>query len=78
LRGLAAREVLRRADVMLFWAAVFLLLAMAAAIPGFTGIARAFAAIATIQFLAFLAPFLTSLASHANRRTWNSPGARHL
>jgi uncharacterized membrane protein YtjA (UPF0391 family) len=58
---------------VLFWATVFLIFALAAAIPGFTGIALAFAAIAAIQLLVFLVTYLVSLASHAGRRTWASP-----
>jgi uncharacterized membrane protein YtjA (UPF0391 family) len=61
----AGRE--RRQD-MLYYALVFLLVSIVAAIFGFGGIAIASAGIAKILFFVFIVLFLVSLITHAARR----------
>jgi uncharacterized membrane protein YtjA (UPF0391 family) len=56
-------------NAMLYWAAVFFIIALVAGVLGFTGIAFASADIARILFFVFLVLFLVSLVSHAGRRT---------
>jgi uncharacterized membrane protein YtjA (UPF0391 family) len=53
---------------MLSWALTFFLIALAAAILGFGGIALAAAAIARICFFIFLVLFVVSLVAHGVRR----------
>jgi uncharacterized membrane protein YtjA (UPF0391 family) len=53
---------------MLYWALIFLLVAIVAAIFGFTGIALASAGIAKILFFIFVALFLVSFIMHIGRR----------
>jgi uncharacterized membrane protein YtjA (UPF0391 family) len=53
---------------MLYYALVFLLVAIVAAIFGFGGIAIASAGIAKILFFVFIVLFLVSLITHAARR----------
>jgi uncharacterized membrane protein YtjA (UPF0391 family) len=53
---------------MLYWALVFFLVALAAAILGFGGIAIAAAGIAKLLFFIFLVLFIVSLVAHAARR----------
>jgi uncharacterized membrane protein YtjA (UPF0391 family) len=53
---------------MLQWAAIFLIIALVAAILGFGGIAASAAWIGKILFLVFLALFLFSLVFHGARR----------
>jgi uncharacterized membrane protein YtjA (UPF0391 family) len=53
---------------MLYYAVVFFLLALAAAVLGFGGIAVAMAGIAKILFILFLILFVVSLVSHIGRR----------
>jgi uncharacterized membrane protein YtjA (UPF0391 family) len=53
---------------MLNYALIFFLVAILAAVFGFTGIAIAFAGIAKILFLIFLVLLLGSLIAHASRR----------
>jgi uncharacterized membrane protein YtjA (UPF0391 family) len=53
---------------MLYYALVFFLIALFAAILGFGGIAVAFAGIAKILFFLFVILFLVSLVMHAGRR----------
>ena len=53
---------------MLNWALTFFLIALAAAILGFTGIAVAAAGIAKILFSIFLILFVVSLVTHLTRR----------
>jgi uncharacterized membrane protein YtjA (UPF0391 family) len=53
---------------MLYYALVFFLVAILAAVFGFTGIAVASAGIAKILFFIFLVLFLVSLVAHASRR----------
>jgi uncharacterized membrane protein YtjA (UPF0391 family) len=55
--------------VMLRWALGFFILALIAAVLGFSGIALAAAGIAKIIFFVFLVLFLISLVSHLLRRT---------
>ena len=53
---------------MLYWALMFFIVAMLAAILGFTGIAIAAAGIARILFVVFLVLFIASLVGHTMRR----------
>lgn len=53
---------------MLYWALVFLLIAIAAGVLGFGGISLAAAGIAKILFFIFLVLFLVSLVTHMSRR----------
>lgn len=54
---------------MLRWAVGFFIVALLAAVLGFSGIAVAAAGIAKILFYIFLILFLVSLVSHFFRRT---------
>jgi uncharacterized membrane protein YtjA (UPF0391 family) len=54
---------------MLRWALGFFIVALFAAVLGFSGIALAAAGIAKILFYIFLVLFLVSLVSHLLRRT---------
>jgi uncharacterized membrane protein YtjA (UPF0391 family) len=49
---------------MLYWALMFFVVALIAAVLGFTGISIAAAGIAKILFFVFLVLFLVSLISH--------------
>jgi uncharacterized membrane protein YtjA (UPF0391 family) len=53
---------------MLYYALVFLLVSIVAAIFGFGGIAIASAGIAKILFFVFIVLFLVSLITHMSRR----------
>jgi uncharacterized membrane protein YtjA (UPF0391 family) len=53
---------------MLYYALVFFLIAILAAVMGFGGIAIAFAGIAKILFFLFLVLFLATLVMHVGRR----------
>jgi uncharacterized membrane protein YtjA (UPF0391 family) len=53
---------------MLNWALTFLLVALLAALFGFTGIALATAGVAKILFFLFLVLFIASLIAHVARR----------
>ena len=53
---------------MLYWATVFLIFGLAAAIPGFTGIALTVTVIAAVQLLVFLVRWLVSLVSRMPSR----------
>jgi uncharacterized membrane protein YtjA (UPF0391 family) len=53
---------------MLYYALVFLLISILAAIFGFGGIAIASAGIAKILFFIFIVLFLVSLITHVSRR----------
>jgi uncharacterized membrane protein YtjA (UPF0391 family) len=55
--------------VMLRWALGFFIVALIAAVLGFSGVALAAAGIAKILFYIFLVLFLVSLVSHLLRRT---------
>lgn len=54
---------------MLRWALGFFIIALIAAVMGFTGIAVASAGIAKILFFLFLVLFLITLVGHLLRRT---------
>jgi uncharacterized membrane protein YtjA (UPF0391 family) len=64
---LLVSEPERRQD-MLYYALVFLLIAILAGVFGFTGISLASAGIAKILFFVFIVLFLVSLITHAARR----------
>jgi uncharacterized membrane protein YtjA (UPF0391 family) len=53
---------------MLYYALVFFLVAILAAVMGFGGMAIAFAGIAKILFFLFLVLFLATLVMHVGRR----------
>jgi uncharacterized membrane protein YtjA (UPF0391 family) len=53
---------------MLYWALVFLLIAIVAGLLGFGAIAFAAAGIAKLLFIVFLIAFLVSLVVHLGRR----------
>jgi uncharacterized membrane protein YtjA (UPF0391 family) len=53
---------------MLNWAVTFFIVALIAAVLGFTGVAVAAAGIAKICFVVFLVLFLVSLIAHTTRR----------
>ena len=53
---------------MLYWALMFLLIPILAAVFGFGGISLAAAGIAKILFFIFLVLFVVSLVAHAGRR----------
>jgi uncharacterized membrane protein YtjA (UPF0391 family) len=53
---------------MLYYALVFLVIALLAGMFGFTGAAIAFAGIAKLLFFVFLIAFLVSLVMHMGRR----------
>lgn len=53
---------------MLYWALVFLVVALVAALFGFTGIYQAAAGIAQILFFVFLVLFIVSLISGSTGR----------
>jgi uncharacterized membrane protein YtjA (UPF0391 family) len=54
-------------ECMLYWAVVFLVIALIAGVLGFTGVAVAAAGIAKILFVVFLILFLVSLVMHIGR-----------
>ena len=57
---------------MLYWALVFLVIALIAGVLGFTGVALASAGLAKVLFVIFLVLFLVSLVSHLARgRVYN-------
>ena len=53
---------------MLYWAIVFFVISLIAALFGFTGIAIAFAGIAKILFFIFVVLFILTLICVASRR----------
>lgn len=53
---------------MLYWALVFLLIAIVAGVLGFGGVAFAAAGIAKVLFFAFLIVFLLALFRHGTHR----------
>ena len=55
---------------MLFYAALFLIVALAAAVLGFSGLAAGAAGLAKILFWLFLALFFVSLIVGWGRRSW--------
>jgi uncharacterized membrane protein YtjA (UPF0391 family) len=62
-------EVFATGGQMLRWALTFFVVALIAAVLGFTGIALAAAGIAKILFYLFLILFLVTLVGHLLRRT---------
>jgi uncharacterized membrane protein YtjA (UPF0391 family) len=52
---------------MLYWALVFLVVALIAGVLGFTGVAVAAAGVAKLLFVIFLVLFLISLVAHVGR-----------
>jgi uncharacterized membrane protein YtjA (UPF0391 family) len=66
LRKLTLAPKIRR-KIMLYWALVFLVVALIAGVLGFTGVAVASAGIAKILFIIFLVLFLVSLITHFAR-----------
>ena len=54
---------------MLNWAITFFIVALIAAVLGFTGVAVAAAGVAKLLFVVFLVLFLVSLATHFGRRS---------
>jgi uncharacterized membrane protein YtjA (UPF0391 family) len=53
---------------MLYWALMFLVVALIAGILGFTGVAILTAGVAKLLFVVFLVLFLVSFATHLSRR----------
>ena len=53
---------------MLYWALMFLLVAILAAVLGFTGISVAAAGVAKILFFLFVILFVVSTVAHLGRR----------
>lgn len=53
---------------MLYWALMFLLIAILAAVFGFTGISFLAAGLAKVLFFLFLILFVVSLVVHVSRR----------
>ncbi len=53
---------------MLYWALLFLIIAILAAVFGFTGISLLAAGVAKILFFLFLVLFVISLVVHVTRR----------
>jgi uncharacterized membrane protein YtjA (UPF0391 family) len=60
--------ILKRRTKMLYYALVFLLIAIVAAVCGFGGVAIVSAGIAKILFFVFIVLFLVSLVTHMSRR----------
>lgn len=65
---MGACSVDRKGIIMLYWAAVFLIIAIAAGFFGFGGVAVASASIAKILFVIFLILFVVSLLTGMSRR----------
>src|SRR5271163_3401720 len=65
--SLEAAGLIRR-TIMLYYALVFLLVAILAAVFGFGGVAIVSAGIAKILFFVFIVLFLVSLITHMSRR----------
>jgi uncharacterized membrane protein YtjA (UPF0391 family) len=62
------RPISKRRTKMLYYALVFLLIAIVAAVCGFGGVAIISAGIAKILFFVFIVLFLVSLVTHMSRR----------
>jgi uncharacterized membrane protein YtjA (UPF0391 family) len=62
-------ELIKEGDVMLYWALVFLAVALVAALFGFGGVASTAAGFAKILFFIFLILFLVSLVFGGLRRS---------
>lgn len=63
----------RESDTMLYWAAVFFIIAVIAGLVGFTGISVAAAEIARLIFFIFLVLFIVSLIASMVTRGPSSP-----
>jgi uncharacterized membrane protein YtjA (UPF0391 family) len=63
----AGFDIPRKGDAMLYYAVVFLLVALVAGALGFGFVAFAAAGIAKVLFVVFLVLFLLSLVSHLTR-----------
>jgi len=69
----AAASLSRENDAMLYWAAVFFIIALIAGLVGFTGISVAAAEIARLVFFIFLVLFIVSLIASMVTRGPTSP-----
>jgi uncharacterized membrane protein YtjA (UPF0391 family) len=58
----------KEARIMLRWALIFFIVALIAAVLGFTGIALAAAGVAKVLFYVFVILFVLSLLGHVARR----------
>jgi uncharacterized membrane protein YtjA (UPF0391 family) len=63
----------RENDAMLYWAAVFFVIALIAGLVGFTGVAVAAAEAARLVFFIFLVLFIVSLIASMVTRGSSSP-----
>jgi uncharacterized membrane protein YtjA (UPF0391 family) len=61
------QDVKERNAVMLYWALVFLLISLVAALLGFSGVAAVFGGFAQLLFYIFIALFLVTLILHLVR-----------
>jgi uncharacterized membrane protein YtjA (UPF0391 family) len=66
--GNAPALVLSEEFIMLSWAVAFFIVALVAAVFGFTGIAMGAAAVGKVLFFIFIVLFLLSLVAHVSRR----------
>jgi len=64
----AFRTPASKEDAMLRWALIFFIVALLAAVLGFTGIAVAAAGVAKVLFFLFIVLFLITLLGHVARR----------
>ena len=55
-------------EAMLYWALVFLLIAILSAVFGFTGVAILAGGIAKVLFFLFLVLFVITLIAHVSKR----------
>ena len=60
--------IIERSLEMLYWSLIFLLIAILAAVFGFTGISILAAGVAKVLFFVFLVLFVISLVAHVSRR----------
>jgi len=67
--GLRVLRIFGKEASMLYWAVVFLIVALIAGLLGFGAIAFAAAGIAKILFFIFLIAFLVSLVMHLGRHS---------
>jgi uncharacterized membrane protein YtjA (UPF0391 family) len=68
LSATAAFELRRKGGDMLYYALLFLIIALVAGVLGFGGVAFAAAGIAKILFFIFIVMFVVSLVAHLMRR----------
>jgi uncharacterized membrane protein YtjA (UPF0391 family) len=73
LGAIIAVPTARENDAMLYWAAVFFVIALVAGLLGFTGISVATAEIAKLLFFIFLVLFVVSLIASIVTRGPSSP-----